>query len=155
MGRIPSIHSHFSNELIQIIGLRRYPWCLRSNEGPFRRYCTRCLPCRFNTSLGKITQVPTVVEKTGLVYLGRQQALWMRFWSSLSIQMETKTAPECFVKQFRESDFQKQGISDLQGAFVAGSRLCPFPMLLSTPLILTFRTSNDRSWLRNNFIIFE
>ena len=34
--------------------------------------------------------------------------------------METKQAPECFVKQFIESDYQKQKITELQGAFVAG-----------------------------------
>ena len=46
-------------------------------------------------------------------------------WSGLTEQMEAKTAPECFLKGFREGDFKKQGISDIQGAFVAGSR-CPF-----------------------------
>jgi hypothetical protein len=60
--------------------------------------------------------------KRGLEYLERQKVLWMRLWSALTEQMEQKTAPECFLKQFRESDFKRQGISDIQGAFVAGSR---------------------------------
>lgn len=40
---------------------------------------------------------------------------------SLKTQMETKQAPECFVKQVIESNYEKQGISELQAAFMAGS----------------------------------
>jgi hypothetical protein len=60
-------------------------------------------------------------RKRGLEYLERQKTLWMRLRSGLTEQMEAKTAPECFLKGFREGDFKKQGISDIQGAFVAGS----------------------------------
>jgi hypothetical protein len=45
----------------------------------------------------------------------------MRLWSGLTAQMEAKTALECFLKGFKEGDFKRQGISDIQGAFVAGS----------------------------------
>lgn len=51
----------------------------------------------------------------------RQANLWMSFWSSLRTQMETKQAPECFVKQVIESNYEKQGVSELQAAFLAGS----------------------------------
>lgn len=51
----------------------------------------------------------------------RQANLWMSFWSSLKTQMETKQAPECFVKQVIESNYEKQGITELQAAFLAGS----------------------------------
>jgi cytochrome P450 len=51
----------------------------------------------------------------------KQANLWMSFWSSLKTQMETKQAPECFAKQFIESGYEKQGISELQAAFLAGS----------------------------------
>jgi cytochrome P450 len=53
----------------------------------------------------------------------KQANLWMSFWTSLKTQMETKQAPECFVKQFIESDYEKQGISELQAAFLAGSMI--------------------------------
>ncbi|KAH7345895.1 cytochrome P450 76C3 [Pyrenochaeta sp. MPI-SDFR-AT-0127] len=53
----------------------------------------------------------------------KQANLWMSFWTSLKTQMETKQAPECFVKQFIETDYQKQGISELQAAFLAGSMI--------------------------------
>lgn len=56
-------------------------------------------------------------------YFDKQANLWMSFWSSLKTQMETKQAPECFVKQFIESDYEKQGISELQAAFLAGSMI--------------------------------
>ncbi|KAF2636660.1 cytochrome P450 [Massarina eburnea CBS 473.64] len=51
----------------------------------------------------------------------RQAKLWMSFWTSLKTQMDTKQAPECFVKQVIESKYEKQGISELQAAFLAGS----------------------------------
>ncbi|KAF2270527.1 cytochrome P450 [Lojkania enalia] len=51
----------------------------------------------------------------------RQANLWMSFWTSLKTQMETGKAPECFVKQVIESGYKKQGISELQAAFLAGS----------------------------------
>jgi cytochrome P450 len=51
----------------------------------------------------------------------KQANLRMSFWSSLKTQMETKQAPECFAKQFIESGYEKQGISELQAAFLAGS----------------------------------
>lgn len=56
-------------------------------------------------------------------YFEKQANLWMSFWSTLKTQMETKQAPECFVKQFIESDYEKQGISELQAAFLAGSMI--------------------------------
>ncbi|KAH7068462.1 cytochrome P450 76C3 [Paraphoma chrysanthemicola] len=53
----------------------------------------------------------------------KQANLWMSFFTSLKTQMETKQAPECFVKQFIESDYEKQGINELQAAFLAGSMI--------------------------------
>ncbi|KAH8732630.1 cytochrome P450 76C3 [Phaeosphaeriaceae sp. PMI808] len=62
--------------------------------------------------------------RSGLKPLFDKQAnLWMSFWTSLKTQLQTKQAPECFVKQFIESDYQKQGISELQAAFLAGSMI--------------------------------
>lgn len=51
----------------------------------------------------------------------RQANLWMSLFSSLKTQMETKQAPECFVKQLIESNYAAQDISELQAAFLAGS----------------------------------
>lgn len=51
----------------------------------------------------------------------RQANLWMSLWDSLRKQREAGKAPECFAKQVMESDYQRQGISELQAAFLAGS----------------------------------
>jgi hypothetical protein len=51
----------------------------------------------------------------------RQAAIWMKYWTQLKAQMNLNQAPECFVKQFIETDYEKNGISELQAAFVAGS----------------------------------
>ncbi|KAJ5151788.1 hypothetical protein N7492_010083 [Penicillium capsulatum] len=53
--------------------------------------------------------------------LKRQEILWMRFWTRLRDQMNTGAAPDCFVKQFIEADYQQMGISQMQAAFLAGS----------------------------------
>lgn len=39
------------------------------------------------------------------------------------VQIDQKQAPECFVKQFAETDYKSQGISEVQGAFVAGTMI--------------------------------
>lgn len=52
----------------------------------------------------------------------RQARIWMKYWTSLRTKIDTNQAPECFVKQFVETDYQKQGISELQAAFMAGSK---------------------------------
>lgn len=54
----------------------------------------------------------------------RQEAIWIKYWSTLVDQIAKKTAPECFVKQFAERDYKKQEISETQAAFVAGSKKC-------------------------------
>lgn len=65
----------------------------------------------------------------------RQETLWMRYWNSLKVQMDLKRAPECFVKQFLETDFKDQGITDVQGAFLAGCKRHAAPFL--TPFVST------------------
>lgn len=56
-------------------------------------------------------------------YFDKQAKLWMSFFTLLKTQMESKSAPECFVKQLIDSDYASQGISDLQVAFLAGSMI--------------------------------
>ncbi|KAF2462457.1 O-methylsterigmatocystin oxidoreductase [Lineolata rhizophorae] len=53
----------------------------------------------------------------------RQEVMWMKFWTSLKTKMDLGKAPECFVKQFIESSFEKEGISEIQAAFLAGSMI--------------------------------
>jgi hypothetical protein len=45
----------------------------------------------------------------------------MKYWNALQDQLVKGNAPKCFVKQFSESGYKAQGISDVQAAYVAGS----------------------------------
>lgn len=58
---------------------------------------------------------------SALAAFHRQAAVWMNYWTTLQKQIDEKKAPPCFVKQFVETDYKKQNISELQAAFVAGS----------------------------------
>lgn len=51
-----------------------------------------------------------------------QLRVWMKYWNTLKEQMDGGKAPECFVRDFAETDYQAQGISEEQAAFVAGSK---------------------------------
>ncbi|OBT52691.1 hypothetical protein VE04_06011, partial [Pseudogymnoascus sp. 24MN13] len=62
-------------------------------------------------------------RKRALKYQARQTAIWMKYWMNLKHQVANKEAPDCFVKQFMETDYQKQDISEVQGAFVAGTMI--------------------------------
>ncbi|KAF7535030.1 hypothetical protein G7054_g5716 [Neopestalotiopsis clavispora] len=53
----------------------------------------------------------------------RQRHIWMKYWSRLQEQIGQGCAPDCFGKQFTESDYQKQDIDDEQAAFVAGTMI--------------------------------
>jgi hypothetical protein len=44
----------------------------------------------------------------------------MKYWNKLQGQIRDGTAPECFVKQFAESDYQDKGISEIQAAYLSG-----------------------------------
>ncbi|KAJ9605738.1 hypothetical protein H2200_009587 [Cladophialophora chaetospira] len=53
----------------------------------------------------------------------RQERIWMKYWNALQHQMKEGKAPDCFVKQWAETDYKKQGIDDVQAAFVAGTMI--------------------------------
>jgi hypothetical protein len=57
-----------------------------------------------------------------LGYFDHQYQLWMRLWNALKVQISHGTAPECFAKQWAEIDQEKQGIDEVQAAFVAGCK---------------------------------
>ena len=56
-------------------------------------------------------------------YQPRQVKIWTKLWNNLMVQIDTKSAPECFVKQFAETDYKKQDIGEVQAAFVAGTMI--------------------------------
>ncbi|KAL2867474.1 cytochrome P450 [Aspergillus lucknowensis] len=52
-----------------------------------------------------------------------QRTVWMKHWTRLRTQMEQGKAPECFVKQFIQSQYHTMGITEVQAAFLAGSMI--------------------------------
>ncbi|KAI5843182.1 putative O-methylsterigmatocystin oxidoreductase [Tricharina praecox] len=62
-------------------------------------------------------------RKEAAVYYERQCNIWMHYWSTLSSQIATGDAPACFVKQFKDTGYEKMNISEMQGAFVAGTMI--------------------------------
>jgi len=53
--------------------------------------------------------------------------VWMKYWNKLQDQIKQGTAPECFVKQLAESNYQEKGISEIQAAYLSG---CTSPLPL-------------------------
>ena len=72
--------------------------------------------------LGRLPKSLQWWHKSVEPYYQRQANLWMKYWTDLRTKMETGQAPECFVKHFIETDYERQGITELQAAFVAGSK---------------------------------
>ncbi|EXJ76403.1 uncharacterized protein A1O5_00911 [Cladophialophora psammophila CBS 110553] len=73
-----------------------------------------------------LAKLPTALQswrKRALQYQERQTRAWMKFWNDLKIQIDLGKAPECFVKQWLETDWEKQEISELQAAYVAGTMI--------------------------------
>lgn len=80
------------------------------------RYMAETLP-----GLAKLPAWMQWWRKEALRSFNRQAAIWMKYWTGLRTKMEQGQAPECFVKQFIETDYEKNKISELQASFVAGS----------------------------------
>ncbi|QKX53806.1 uncharacterized protein TRUGW13939_00886 [Talaromyces rugulosus] len=73
-----------------------------------------------------LAKIPSWMQwwrKSALQSFQRQAAIWMKYWTRLKTQMDSNLAPECFVKQFIETDYKKSGISELQASFVAGTMI--------------------------------
>jgi hypothetical protein len=47
---------------------------------------------------------------------------WLKYWNNLKLQLEDGEAPDCFVMQCVEDSGKADGMSDVQGAFLAGSK---------------------------------
>ncbi len=76
--------------------------------------------------------------------------VWMKYWNKLQDQIRDGTAPECFVKQLAESNYQEKGISEIQAAYLSG---CTHSLSLSSYSLLFFSFSIPQSsWL--SFCLF-
>lgn len=98
---------------------------MREIYGVLKEFSDSTIPGAFIADLiPPLAKLPIWMQtwrKTALQYQARQTAIWMKFWTGLRTQMDLGTAPECFVKGFIEDGFEKQGITEVQGAFMAGS----------------------------------
>lgn len=71
-----------------------------------------------------IAKLPTALhwwKRKARYYYDRQADLWMRLWNQLSAEIAEGRAPDCFVKKWQLTDKESSGITDLEGAFTAGS----------------------------------
>jgi hypothetical protein len=78
-------------------------------------------------SLLVLAKLPAWMEwwrKEALQAFNRQATIWMKYWTGLRTQMDLGQEPECFVKEFIETDYKKNDIDEMQASFVAGSMLC-------------------------------
>ncbi|KAI0123381.1 cytochrome P450 [Xylariales sp. AK1849] len=53
----------------------------------------------------------------------KQKDVWMGYWNGLQTSVKDGIAPECLVKELVESDLAKQGISEVEAGFAAGSMI--------------------------------
>ncbi|KNG83645.1 putative O-methylsterigmatocystin oxidoreductase [Aspergillus nomiae NRRL 13137] len=81
-------------------------------------YITEAFPV-----LNKLPAQMQLWRKAALQSFHRQVAIWMKYWTRLKTQMDSNQAPECFVKQFIETDYERNGIGELQASFVAGTMI--------------------------------
>ena len=56
-------------------------------------------------------------------YHRKEAELWLGLWNSLKKKIQAGIHTECFVEKFMEVDYPRMGISEVQGAYVAGTML--------------------------------
>ncbi|KAK7700123.1 hypothetical protein SLS64_011141 [Diaporthe eres] len=73
-----------------------------------------------------IAKLPTALhwwKGKARYYYDRQVHLWMKLWNQLSAKIVEGRAPECFVTKWQLTDKESSGITDLEGAFTAGTMI--------------------------------
>jgi hypothetical protein len=53
----------------------------------------------------------------------RQSEAWLHYWNQMKDKIDKGEAPDCFGRQFVEAGYRQKGISELQAAYVCGSKL--------------------------------
>jgi hypothetical protein len=49
--------------------------------------------------------------------------LWLRLWRQLAAKVESGSDEFCYVRGFMEQKYKEKGVSELQGAYVAGTMI--------------------------------
>lgn len=106
---------------------------VREIYGLMKEFSDSAAPGAFVADLiPPLAKIPVWMQwwrKRALGYQERQTRIWMKYWTILRRQIDEEKAPDCFVKQFIETDYEKQGISEVQAAYVAGSESPFFGMM--------------------------
>ena len=112
-----------SRILTALSGLRRHPQDIRTNAGIQRGRSTGKVHCRDVSSPEQTPSADAIVEEGSPTIFPPPGGDLDEILDRLKTQMDLNQAPECFVKQFIETDYEKNDISELQASFVAGSTL--------------------------------
>ena len=76
--------------------------------------------------LGRPPEFMQVWRPRARRYYQHQEDVWMKYYLRLKEQVKEGSAPTCFVKRWiEEAEADKQGTSDVQAAFLAGSTYYP------------------------------
>ena len=82
-----------------------------------------------------------------------EKQLWMMLWNQLKMDVADGTAPQCFARDFLNSDSREQGIDELQAAYINGT------MIKGTPpnclAILTRKAGTDTTAITLNQLILQ
>ena len=118
--------SHFST-IVKVLMARQDCEDVREVYGLMKEFSERTAPGAYLAdTLPPIAEmIPPALQwwrTSALQSYQRQERIWLKYWNTLQQQMKKGKAPECFVKQWAETDYKKQGIDDVQAAFVAGSK---------------------------------
>lgn len=86
-----------------------------------------------------IAKLPTALhwwKGKARYYYDRQVDLWMKLWNQLSSKLAEGRAPNCFVTKWQLTDKESSGITDLEGAFTAGSMSLPHTICARVNVLL-------------------
>jgi hypothetical protein len=78
-----------------------------------------------------------------------EATLWLRLWRELAVKVENGTADFCYVRGFMEQKYKEMGVSELQGAYVAGTMI----EVTSNYIILTSQAGSDTTSMTLNSLI--
>lgn len=72
----------------------------------------------------------------------RQNKTWLLYWNQMKDKIDRGEAPDCFGRQFVEAGYRQKGISELQAAYVCGSKQYNLRQFITLDISLT-PTSDD------------
>jgi len=84
-----------------------------------------------------------------------EKQLWMGLWNQLKADVADGTAPQCFAKDFLNSDWREQGIDELQAAYINGTMIEGTPSSTTWDDILTDIAGTDTTAITLNQLMLQ